>query len=50
MLRMLQILSMLLAFAGCLGCAEEKKVTFPEKISSPPGTAEQQQEKAETAP
>ncbi|WP_428303723.1 hypothetical protein [Lacipirellula sp.] len=43
------ILLLSFVIAGCVGCAEEKKVTFPDKISSPPGTAEQQQEKAEAA-
>ncbi|BBO33601.1 hypothetical protein [Lacipirellula parvula] len=50
MVRMLTILSLLFVTIGCLGCAEEKKVTFPDKISSPPGTASQQQEKTEASP
>jgi hypothetical protein len=31
------ILSMTLA-AGLIGCGEEERVTFPEKLTSPPGT------------
>lgn len=45
----LLILSSIVA-AACLGCADEQKVTFPDTISAPPGTAEQQQAKPEAVP